>query len=125
MGFLDWSLDDLRRELSSVSTKMEAANEKKKELETAMAILCIPKNDCDRLQRKVKNISNEYSSWKGDLKDLFDQDMTSLSGDIHEAWDEMDTYYNKMDNECYMAKLQSGRYAPIVSEIKWAIGQLI
>ena len=123
MGYEGWSKSRLWSELGNIQEQLRKANAKRDRLDKAWKALKNPKSSCGEVKKAFQSSAfiDNCGEWKGYLKDDFVKDMAELGREAREAWDKMDDFHDEINRELYKAKLASGRYMPIVSEIKGII----
>ena len=126
MGYESWSIGALWSELDKKKEQLKNANAKRDRLEKAWSAVKKPKSTCEGVKKTFQSRSfiDNCGEWKGKCKDEFVEVMTDLGEKTKKAWDEMDAFHDEINRELYKAKLASGRYAPVVSEIKAIINKI-
>ena len=123
MGYENWPLSALRGEYSSLSGKMSGANAKLGRLQAAWSALKVPKSTCEGVKKRFQSGSYSEKSgyWKGKLRTKFDQDMDSLGYTTKRAWSRMDEFHDEINHQISKAKIEAGKYVPVLTEIEGLI----
>lgn len=126
MGYESWSIGALWSELEKKKEQLKNANAKRERLEKALSAVKKPKSTCEGVKKTFQSSSfiDNCGEWKGKRKDEFVGVMTDLGKETKKAWDRIDEFHDEIDKELYKAKLASGRYAPVVSEIKALLNKI-
>ncbi len=126
MGYEGWSISALWGEYDRVSKQMSDAKARLARLEAAWSALKAPKNSCQELKKVVQygKFGEECGYWKGKLKTQFDQNIDSIGTSIKFTWNRMDEFHDEINHQISKAKIESGRYVPVVTELKGLINKL-